>query len=103
MTEVNNRSELKSALKRGETTFHTTNKTLLYAAALVSKFKEKSAFLSMAATQDVIVIDDATAIAITIAVMTTAIALFALFLGYDIKVNLKTGTITATKKKRRSE
>lgn len=98
MTEVKNRSELKEALKRGETTFHTTNKTLLYAAALVSKFKDKSAFMSMVATYDEIAIGSATTVVITIAVLTTTIALYAIFKGYNIKVDLRTGTITAEKK-----
>jgi hypothetical protein len=93
MTEVKSKSELKAALERGETEFHTTNKNLLYACALVSKFKDKSS-LPEAGSQD-IVIDGGTIIAITIAVLTTAVALYAIFKDYDIEVDIKKGRIIA--------
>ena len=97
MTEVKNRTELKAALKRGETEFHTTNKNLLYGSALVSKFKNKSE-LPPAGTQG-IVIDTTVVIAMTIILVTTTIALYAIYKNYDIEVDIPNGRIKATKKK----
>ncbi len=97
MTEVKNRTELKAALKRGETEFHTTNKNLLYGSVLVSKFKNKSK-LPPAGTKG-IVIDGPIVIAMTIILLTTTIALYAIYNGYEIEVDIPNGKIKATKKK----
>lgn len=92
MTEVKNRTELKAALKRGETEFHTTNKNLLYGSALVSKFKNKSE-LPLAGTKG-IVIDGTFVIAMTIILLTTTIALYAIYKGRIVVVDIPKGKIT---------
>ena len=96
MTEVKNRTELKAALKRGETEFHTTNKNLLYGSALVSKFKNKSE-LPPAGTQGIVI--DTSVIVMTIILATTTIALYAIYKGLVIEVDIPNGKITAKKEK----
>ena len=96
MTEVNNRTELKAALKRGETEFHTTNKNLLYGSALVSKFKNKSD-LPPAGAKGIVI--DTSVIVMTIVLFTTAIALYAIYKNYDIEVDIPNGRIKASRKK----
>ena len=109
MTEVKSNSELKAALERGETEFHTTNKNLLYASALVSKFKSKldresnaskSVFESIFPPEGAVMEISGGTIVVTMMVLATAIALYAIYKDYDIEVDLKRGTIKATKKRR---
>ena len=95
MTEVKSRSELKAALQRGETEFHTTNKNLLYGSALVAKFKNKSLLPPLGQG---VILESGTVIVITTMILATAIALYAIYKNYDVEVDLPHGRIIVKKK-----
>ena len=97
MTIVNSKSDIKEALKRGETEFYTSNKTLLYASVLVAKCKSFSVLKSFIPGMN-FVISEGTIIVITLAVLATAIALFAIYSGYDVDVDYKRGKIKCRRK-----
>lgn len=105
MTEVTSKSELKAALQRGETEFHTTNKNLLYGSALVAKFKKKAPSQSHFERElarlrvGVIVEEIGAAIVITAMVLATAIALYAIYKDFDVEVDIPNGKIK-TKRQR---
>lgn len=107
MTEVTSKSELKAALERGETEFHTTNENLLYGSALVAKFKKKtpSQYAAESFEKEIrklkygLVVEVGTAtIVITAMVLVTAIALYAIYKGFDVDVDVPNGKIKARKR-----
>lgn len=104
MTTVNSKSDIKEALKRGETEFYTTNKTLLSAAALVAKFQSLSLPMftdklkSIEGVQN-FAISELTIITVTMMVCITAIALYGLFKEYDVDVDYDNGKIKLRKRK----
>ena len=105
MTEVTSKSELKAALERGETEFHTTNRNLLYGSALVAKFKKKASSLSSfeRMLQDLktknknLSVEIGAIIVITPMVLVTAVALYAIFKDYDVEADIPNGTFKAKK------
>ncbi|MCQ2194248.1 MAG: hypothetical protein MJZ28_04775 [Paludibacteraceae bacterium] len=98
MINVNSKADIKEALNRGEREFYTSNKTLLYACALVSKVKSFS-FLTLGLKANMsVALAETTVIVITIAVLTTAVALYAIFKDYDIEVDIPNGRIKCRKK-----
>lgn len=94
MTEVNSVEELKAAWEKGEREFHTTNKTLLYAAALIAKFKSPSNFPSEGTDCNW---SPEHVIQITALVILAAIALYAISKDYNIEADIPNGKIKATK------
>ncbi len=94
MITVNSKSDIKEALQRGETEFYTTNKDLLNASALVGQCNTNLSSLNEG-TQ--FALSDKTIIIITMLVLSTAISLYALYMGYNVDVDLKNGTIKLAK------
>lgn len=95
MNTVNSKSDIKEGLKSGKRVFYTTNKKLLYGSALVAKFKSSSSLPEVGSTVGL----TGGEIVVTIAVLATAIALYAIYMGYDVDVDLRKGKIKCTKKK----
>lgn len=97
MTTVNSKSEIKEAIKRGETEFYTSNKTLLYASKLIEECKSFSLLSQLKPQPCYLLASSGTVITITVAILTTTISLYAIYKGYDVEVDLRTGRIKVQK------
>ncbi len=94
MNTVNSKSDIKEGLKSGKRVFYTTNKKLLYGSALVAKFKSSSSLPVVGST---VSLTGGEIVIITLAILTTAIALYAIYMGYDVEVDLPNGKIKCRK------
>lgn len=93
MNTVNSKSDIKEGLKSCKRVFYTTNKKLLYGSALVAKYKSSSSLPEVGSTVGL----TGGEIVVTIAVLATAIALYAIYMGYDVEVDLPNGKIKCRK------
>ena len=96
MNTVNSLFDIRKGLKSRKRVFYTTNKKLLYGSALVAKYKSSSSLPEEGTT---VSLTGGETVVITIAILTFVTALYAIYMGYDVDVDLSKGKIKCTKKR----